>query len=153
MENNHKITNCLTIHYYWYTIHSSYNKQHIIYTYRRHIASIPIPYRLSYTYSFGSLLGTIIVIQVIVGILLSFIFTTDTVTLYELWLGTLRDHYRILLLRLMHVTIANILFIAVYVHIIRNYHYSSIRCSLVYVVGYTIYLLLIAAAFTGYALP
>jgi len=133
--------------------HTLYSKHQIITAYRRHIGSIPIPYRLSYAYSVGSLLGVIISTQIVVGFLLSLMFTTDTVTLCELWLGILRDHYYMLTLRLLHVTIANMLFIRLYMHIIRNYYYGSLRCSLVYVIGFTIYLMLIAAAFTGYALP
>jgi len=133
--------------------HTSYSKQQVIIAYRRHISSIPIPYRLSYVYSVGSLLGIIISTQIVVGFILSLMFTTDTVTLCELWLGILRDHYCMLTIRLLHVTMANILFIRLYIHVIRNYYYGSLRCSLVYVIGFTIYLLLIAAAFTGYALP
>jgi ubiquinol-cytochrome c reductase cytochrome b subunit len=59
------------------------------------------------------------------------------------------------LIRYLHANGASMFFVAVYIHIFRNFYYGSYKAprEILYILGVIIFLLMMATAFMGYVLP
>ena len=120
-----------------------------------HIIFYPSPISLTYAWSFGSLAGMCLVIQMISGLFLSMHYTPHIELAFNSVEYIMRDIPNGWLLRYVHSNGASMFFIAVYFHICKALYYGSymeprqtLWCS-----GVVLLLLMMATAFTGYVLP
>ena len=120
-----------------------------------HIVYYPGPISLTYAWSFGSLAGICLVIQIISGIFLSMHYTADINLAFSSIEFIMRDVPNGWLIRYIHANGASMFFMVVYAHICRGLYYGSymkpresLWCS-----GVTLFLLMMGTAFTGYVLP
>lgn len=120
-----------------------------------HIVYYPGPISLTYAWSFGSLAGICLVIQIISGLFLSMYYTADINFAFSSIEFIMRDIHNGWLIRYIHANGASMFFIVVYAHICRGLYYGSymqpreyLWCS-----GVIIFLLMMGTAFTGYVLP
>lgn len=120
-----------------------------------HIVYYPGPISLTYAWSFGSLAGICLVIQIISGLFLSMYYTADTNLAFSSIEFIMRDIKNGWLIRYIHANGASMFFIVVYAHMCRGLYYGSymkpreyLWCS-----GVIIFLLMMGTAFTGYVLP
>jgi ubiquinol-cytochrome c reductase cytochrome b subunit len=119
-----------------------------------HIITYPTPSNLNYMWSFGSMAGLCLVIQIVTGILLSTHYTPDINTAFASVEHIMNDVNYGWAIRYAHANGASIFFFVVYVHIFKGlYHKSYIDHIKLWRSGLLIFLLMMATAFMGYVLP
>jgi ubiquinol-cytochrome c reductase cytochrome b subunit len=120
-----------------------------------HIVFYPSPVALSYAWSFGSLAGITLVIQMISGIFLSMHYTPNIDLAFNSVEYIMRDVPNGWLIRYIHANGASMFFIVVYAHTCRGLYYGSYMKprELLWCSGVVLLLLMMATAFTGYVLP
>jgi Cytochrome b/b6/petB len=128
-----------------------FNKIYLFDILNNHVIQYPTPISLTYAWSFGSLAGISLVIQIISGIFLSMHYTPHIDLAFDSVEHIMRDVKNGWLLRYIHANGASMFFIVVYCHIGRGLYYGSymfprktLWCS-----GVVIFLLMMATAFTG----
>lgn len=111
---------------------------------------------INYFYNFGSILGIILVIQIISGILLAFNFIPSIELAFDSIEYLVREVPYGYLIRYVHMNGAGFFFIFVYLHIARAFIYGSFSINsgrnYTWNIGVIIFLLLILTAFIGYSL-
>lgn len=120
-----------------------------------HIVSYPTPINLNYFWSFGSIAGFCLAIQIITGIFLAMHYTPHIDYAFTSVEHIMRDVNHGWLLRYLHANGASMFFIAVYCHLFRGFYYGSYLepRGLLWCSGVIIFLLMMATAFMGYVLP
>ncbi len=115
----------------------------------------PTPRNFNYFWSFGGIALTMLVIMIISGITLSMHYVANTSMAFESVERIMRDVNYGWLIRYIHMNGASFFFIAVYIHIFRGMFYGSFKKprELMWILGVTIFLLMMATAFLGYVLP
>ncbi|MEQ9639654.1 MAG: cytochrome b N-terminal domain-containing protein [Alphaproteobacteria bacterium] len=115
----------------------------------------PTPKNLNMWYSFGSIAGVMLVLQIVTGVVLAMHYTPHASLAFNSVEHIMRDVNYGWLLRYMHANGASMFFIAVYIHIFRGLYYGSYKAprELLWWLGIIILLLMMATAFMGYVLP
>lgn len=114
----------------------------------------PLPANISYLYNFGSLLGLILIIQIVTGLLLSMHYCANVLMAFNSVEHIMRDVNYGWLLRYLHSNGASFFFILIYIHIGRGLYYGSYNQprQLLWSIGVIIYVAVMATAFTGYCI-
>lgn len=117
--------------------------------------SLPTPRNLNYWYTFGGILTLCLVIQIVTGICLAMNYVPQVDMAFNSVERIMRDVNFGWLLRYTHATGASMFFVAVYLHMLRGLYYGSYKGprEIIWILGMTIYLLMVATAFMGYVLP
>ncbi len=120
-----------------------------------HIVDYPTPINLNYFWSFGSIAGFCLVIQILTGVFLAMHYTPHIDFAFASVEHIMRDVNHGWLIRYIHANGASMFFIAVYSHIFRGLYYGSYLAprSYLWCSGVIIFLLMMATAFLGYVLP
>ncbi len=115
----------------------------------------PYPKNLSYWWSFGSIAGIALVIQILSGLFLSMHYVANTQLAFDSVEHIMRDVRYGWLIRYIHAVGASMFFVALYAHITRGLYYGSYKAprELLWWIGIVIFLLTMATAFMGYVLP
>jgi len=131
------------------------NKSYLFALFDSHLISYPTPVSLTYAWSFGSLAGICLVIQMISGIFLAMHYTPHIDLAFSSVEHIMRDVPNGWLIRYIHANGASMFFIVVYAHICRGLYYGSYMepRQLLWCSGVIIFLLMMGTAFTGYVLP
>ncbi|MEY4161245.1 MAG: hypothetical protein RLZZ136_1866 [Pseudomonadota bacterium] len=118
-------------------------------------AGYPVPRNLNYFWNFGILAGFCLVIQIITGVILAMHYAANASVAFESTEHIMRDVNWGWLMRYMHANGASAFFVVVYTHIFRGFYFSSYKAprEMVWLLGVTIFLLMMATAFMGYVLP
>jgi len=131
------------------------NKNYLLAFISTHIINYPTPISLSYAWSFGSLAGICLVIQMLSGIFLAMHYTPHIDLAFSSVEYIMRDVENGWFIRYVHANGASMFFIVVYFHIFRGLYYGSymapreqLWCS-----GVILFILMMGTAFTGYVLP
>lgn len=131
------------------------NKNYLYALLASHVVYYPSPITLTYAWSFGSLAGICLVIQIISGIFLAMHYTPDINMAFSSVEYIMRDIKNGWLIRYIHANGASMFFIVVYAHICRGLYYGSYMKprELLWCSGVIIFFLMMGTAFTGYVLP
>jgi ubiquinol-cytochrome c reductase cytochrome b subunit len=132
-----------------------WNKGPILSFIDSHIISYPTPINLNYMWSFGSLAGLCLVIQILTGVFLGMHYVPQIDLAFNSVEHIMRDVNSGWLIRYTHANGASMFFIVTYFHIARGLYYGSYmypRAAL-WSSGVIIFLLMMATAFMGYVLP
>ena len=123
--------------------------------YRKHMTEYYAPKNFNFWYYMGSLALLVLVNQIVTGIFLTMHFKPSAAEAFSSVEYIMRDVEWGWLIRYMHSTGASLFFIVVYLHMFRGMLYGSYQKprELVWLLGMTIYLVLMAEAFMGYVLP
>nr|WP_325419254.1 cytochrome bc complex cytochrome b subunit [Aquabacterium sp.] len=123
--------------------------------YNDHLKQYYTPKNLNIWYVFGSIGLTVLAIQLVTGIFLVMHYKPDAARAFASVEYIMRDVPWGWLIRYMHSTGASAFFVVMYLHMFRALLYGSYRRprELVWIVGCTILLALMAEAFLGYLLP
>jgi len=118
-------------------------------------AGYPVPRNLSYFWNFGVLAGFCLVLQIITGVVLAMHYAANAGVAFDSVEHIMRDVNWGWLMRYMHANGASFFFVVIYIHIFRGFFYSSYKAprEMVWLIGVTIFLLMMATAFMGYVLP
>ena len=115
----------------------------------------PTPRNLNYWWNFGSLAGFFLLVQIITGVILSMHYTAHVDHAFDSIEHIMRNVNHGWLIRYIHMNGASFFFIVVYIHIFRGLYYGSYKSprEVLWWLGLTILLLMMATAFMGYVLP
>ncbi|MBM6577507.1 cytochrome b/b6 [Microvirga sp. SRT01] len=118
-------------------------------------AGYPVPRNLNYFWNFGVLAGAALGIQIITGIVLAMHYAANAGVAFGSVEGIMRDVNAGWFLRYAHANGASMFLLVVYIHIARGLYYGSYKAprEMVWLLGVTIFLLMMATAFMGYVLP
>lgn len=114
---------------------------------------LPAPVNLSIFWNLGSLLGVCLLVQIFTGLLMAIHYTPEVMQSFDSVIHIIRDLNGGWFLRNLHVNGASFFFGCIYIHIGRGVFYHSFFIKHTWLVGCTLFLLLMAIAFTGYVLP
>jgi ubiquinol-cytochrome c reductase cytochrome b subunit len=122
---------------------------------REHLTEYYAPKNFNFWYYMGSLAIVVFAMQIFTGIFLTMHYKPDAATAFASVEYIMRDVEWGWLIRYMHSTGASMFFIVVYLHMFRGLMYGSFRKprELLWIIGMTIYVCLMAEAFFGYLLP
>jgi quinol-cytochrome oxidoreductase complex cytochrome b subunit len=120
-----------------------------------HIVSYPTPINLNYAWSFGSIAGLCLVIQILSGMFLAMHYTPHLDYAFASVEHIMRDVKFGWTLRYLHANTASFFFFVVYAHIFRSLYHGSYAYPrhILWYSGILIFVLIIATAFLGYVLP
>jgi ubiquinol-cytochrome c reductase cytochrome b subunit len=126
-----------------------------IFSFIEHLNSYQTPKNLSYAWSFGSIAGICLVIQILTGIFLAMHYTPHVDHAFNSVEHIMRDVKYGWLIRYTHAVGASMFFVAVYAHIARGLYYGSYKSprEILWFIGVLIFILMMATAFMGYVLP
>nr|YP_009243336.1 cytochrome b [Heterakis beramporia]AMR36303.1 cytochrome b [Heterakis beramporia] len=119
---------------------------------KQFILSLPASKALTLNWNFGSMLGMVLVVQLLTGLYMSCYYSNDSelafnsvqYIMYEVKMGWLA--------RSVHFNNANFFFIFMFLHFFKGLFFQSYRLGGVWVVGMLMFVLTMLAAFTGYVL-
>jgi len=132
----------------------SFRKQHpLIKIINSTLVDLPTPANLSINWNYGSLLGLVLIIQLVTGIVLAIRFSGHSSLSFDSVIIIYQDANYGWFIRLLHSTGATFFFIFLYLHIARGLYYGSYVYAELWNIGVVIYLILIGTAFLGYVLP
>lgn len=127
-----------------------------VFSYADHnVIAYPTPKNLSYWWNYGSIAGIILMIMIVTGIFLAMNYQPHTDVAFASVERIVRDVNYGWLLRYLHMNGASMFFIVVYIHMFRGIYYGSYKAprEILWMVGVTIYVAMMATAFMGYVLP
>jgi ubiquinol-cytochrome c reductase cytochrome b subunit len=102
----------------------------------------------------GFLLGITLTLQIITGLILSIVYSTQTERVFKVMVAIIRDVNRGWATRIIHINGASLFFVLLYVHTARGIYFSSpANKKKVWTTGVIIIIITIATAFLGYVLP
>ena len=115
----------------------------------------PTPKNLNYWWTFGGILATMLVVQIVTGIVLVMHYTPHVDLAFASKELITRDVNYGWLIQKMHEVGASMFFIAVYIHMFRGMYFGSYKAprEVLWMIGVVIYLIMMATAFMGYVLP
>ena len=131
-------------------------KQPILSILNVHVVDYPSPSNINYFWSFGSIAGICLVLQIVTGIFLAMHYTPHVDLAVLSVEHIMRDVEGGWLRRYMHANGASMFFIVVYIHMFRGLYYGSYASprELLWCIGVVILLLMIITAFIGkFTLP
>jgi ubiquinol-cytochrome c reductase cytochrome b subunit len=114
-----------------------------------------VPRNFNWFYNFGVLAGVALMVQIITGIVLAMHYNSSIDGAFNSVEHIMRDVNGGWFLRYAHMNGASFFFIVVYIHIFRGLYYGSYKAprEMVWLLGVTIFLLMMATGFMGYVLP
>jgi len=134
---------------------SRWIKNYLVSIITNHLIKYPTPINLNYAWSFGSLAGICLIIQILTGIFLAMHYTAHIELAFSSVEHIMRDVNNGWLIRYAHANGASMFFIVVYCHIFRGLYYGSYihPRQLLWCSGVVMFILMMATAFMGYVLP
>jgi len=121
----------------------------------QNVIAYPTPKNLNYWWNYGSIAGIILVIMLVTGIFLAMNYQPHADVAFASVERIVRDVNYGWLLRYLHMNGASMFFIVVYIHMFRGLYFGSYKAprEILWMVGVTIYVAMMATAFMGYVLP
>lgn len=107
---------------------------------------------VSYFHNLGFVLLIFLVIQIILGLLLSCYFILNSDPFRGLW-RLYYNNFGSWFIIIAHCVLANVIFFLIFVHIYKAFRFSAYNLVWVKVLGFIIFMLYAATCFTGYLLP
>lgn len=120
---------------------------------RRNLIDLPINYSLSYYWCRGFVLSAFVIMQVISGVLLSFLYAANRFSSFFVVISLSKDSFYSWCLRYWHLWGVTLIFLLLFIHLGRALYYSSYNKKGAWNIGFILYLIMMVEAFTGYVLP
>nr|ARH54884.1 cytochrome b [Brachypterolus vestitus] len=117
------------------------------------VIDLPSPSNISTLWNFGSLLGLCLMIQIITGLFLAMHYCPNVELAFNSVAHICRDVNYGWLIRTLHANGASFFFICLYIHIGRGIYYGSFKLTNTWMMGVTIFFIIMGTAFLGYVLP
>mgnify|MGYP003957272127 FL=1 len=131
-----------------------YNKSllSILVEYKKHSANYLTPINLSFLWSFGSLLGFCMIMQIASGVFLSFFYNSDVNHAFYSVESIMRNIKYGWFIRYVHVNVASFIFLFIYIHMGKALYFRSYTRIRLWLSGCIIFIILMLTAFSGYVL-
>nr|ALO76560.1 cytochrome b [Urodontus sp. URO01] len=111
------------------------------------LVDLPTPSNISIMWNFGSLLGLCLIIQIVTGVFLAMHYCPNINLAFNSVAHICRDVNYGWMIRTLHANGASFFFICLYMHIGRGIYYSSYNLKETWMIGVTIFFLVMATAF------
>ncbi|YP_659523.1 cytochrome b (mitochondrion) [Anoplophora glabripennis] len=121
--------------------------------FNKSLIDLPSPSNISTMWNFGSLLGLCLGIQMVTGLFLAMHYCPNIDLAFSSVAHICRDVNYGWLIRTLHANGASFFFICIYIHIGRSMYYSSYNLIETWMIGVTIFFIVMGTAFLGYVLP
>nr|YP_009501929.1 cytochrome b [Leptynoptera sulfurea]AWU48964.1 cytochrome b [Leptynoptera sulfurea] len=132
---------------------SKKNKKNAVYLMMHKFMNLPTPSNINFLWNFGSLLGFMLLIQIISGLFLAMHFSANVNLAFENLIHICRDVNNGWMIRIIHSNGASFFFIFIYCHIGRGIYFNSAQLKKTWFSGIMILFLVMGTAFMGYVLP
>nr|YP_009051499.1 cytochrome b [Tetranychus ludeni]AIH15660.1 cytochrome b [Tetranychus ludeni] len=119
----------------------------------KNILYIPTPSNISLMWNFGSMLGLSMVIQTISGIFISMHYSNSIMSSFNSYIFLSKIIENGIILQMTHAHFSSIIFIIMYIHILKSLINKSFNKKIMWISGNMILLMIMASAFLGYVLP
>nr|YP_009262358.1 cytochrome b [Fasciolopsis buski]ANI86934.1 cytochrome b [Fasciolopsis buski] len=120
---------------------------------RGNLVDLPTNISLSYFWCGGFMISSFLVLQIVSGVILSFLYVADSSMSFGCVLDFTSESFFLWLVRYMHVWGVTFIFLLFFIHMGRALYYSSYTKLGVWNVGFVLYLIMMVEAFLGYILP
>lgn len=122
---------------------------------QKEYGTFPTPRNFNYFWNFGALAMINLMIMIATGVFLAMHYTAHVDHAFNSVERIMRDVPFGWLIRYAHMNGAHLFFVVVFIHIWRGMYYGSYKAprELLWMLGVTIFLLMMATAFMGYVLP
>nr|YP_010463775.1 cytochrome b [Spelaeomysis bottazzii]UUL70724.1 cytochrome b [Spelaeomysis bottazzii] len=117
------------------------------------IMDMPVPLNISFMWNYGSILGMILMFQIMSGLFLSFHYIPDTILAFDSISKIMHSINYGWIIRYTHANGATFFFFFIYMHLFRNLYFNSYKMQFTWNSGVIILLTLMGTAFVGYILP
>lgn len=117
------------------------------------LIALPRPKRISAIWTFGSLLGLCLAVQLASGVFLAMHFIASREDSFPVVLAFTQTVNLGWAIRIIHANGASLFFICLYAHVARGLYFSSFAFHETWGTGVILLFLVIATAFLGYVLP
>nr|YP_010021597.1 cytochrome b [Paurocephala sauteri]QOL10538.1 cytochrome b [Paurocephala sauteri] len=117
------------------------------------LINLPTPSNINFLWNFGSLLGLLLMIQILSGLFLAMHYSANIHIAFESIIHICRDVNNGSLLRVIHSNGASFFFIFIYLHVGRGIYFNSSQFKKTWISGIFILFILMGTAFMGYVLP
>nr|UZA61276.1 cytochrome b [Endeis sp. JZ-2022] len=117
------------------------------------LIDLPCPSNINSMWSFGSILGICLMIQLTTGTFLSMHYCPETSMSFSALSHIMRDVNLGWFMRIIHANGSSVFFFTMYIHVSRGIYFNSFHMKEVWMSGITILLLMMGTAFMGYVLP
>jgi ubiquinol-cytochrome c reductase cytochrome b/c1 subunit len=127
-----------------------------VFTYLHHeYNEYPMPRNVNYFWAFGAMATLVLGVMILSGLFLAMQYNPSTTGAFDSVERVMRDVNYGWLLRYVHANGASMFFIVVFIHIFRGLYYGSYKQprEMLWILGVTLLLLMMATAFMGYVLP
>nr|QIX04638.1 cytochrome b [Brachydistomum sp. PakPr2] len=121
--------------------------------FRNNVVDLPTNVSLSYFWCGGFMISAFLFIQIVSGVILSFLYVADSCLSFGCVLGFTSESLFVWFVRYFHVWGVTFIFVLLFFHMGRSLYYSSYSKLGVWNVGFILYLLMMVEAFLGYILP
>nr|AXO78742.1 cytochrome b [Trichuris rhinopiptheroxella] len=117
------------------------------------VLELPTPWNISFMWNLGSFLGMTFGLQLISGFMLVFYYVPSEMEAFDSIVFMMREVKFGVFMRLIHLNGASLVFILMYMHMVKALLNSSFNLVTSWLTGNMILLLTIVVAFMGYVLP
>nr|YP_009370153.1 cytochrome b [Pontoscolex corethrurus]ANJ60057.1 cytochrome b [Pontoscolex corethrurus] len=117
------------------------------------LIDLPAPNNISIWWNYGSLLGLCLILQIATGLFLSMHYVSNIEMAFASATHISRDVNYGWLIRYIHANGASMFFLFIYLHAGRGLYFGSYNLMETWNIGVALFVLTMAAAFTGYVLP
>nr|QNV11882.1 cytochrome b [Mutilla europaea] len=117
------------------------------------IIMIPMPMNINSLWNMGSILGFLLITQIISGLILSMNFCPNISLAFQSTILLNSNTYMGWLIRNIHINGASMFFMMMFIHIGRGLYFHSYNLKMTWMIGISILLLSMMTAFVGYILP
>jgi ubiquinol-cytochrome c reductase cytochrome b subunit len=115
----------------------------------------PTPKNLNYFWTFGAILVMCLGVQIVTGIILAMHYTPNVAMAFDSVEHIRRNVNFGRIIQGTHAVGASVFFAAMYIHMFRGLYFGSYKAprEILWILGVTIFALMMATAFMGYVLP
>nr|YP_010845466.1 cytochrome b [Pyura mirabilis]UPP55928.1 cytochrome b [Pyura mirabilis] len=130
-----------------------FRKNNLISLFLGSFSHLPGPINLSYMWNWGSIVGVVLIMQILTGIFLSMHYVSDVNYAFDSVVHIQRDVNFGWVIRSMHANGASLFLLGLIIHTGRGLYYKSYLKYHVWMVGVVMLILSMLTAFFGYVLP
>lgn len=120
---------------------------------RKNVIDLPTKVSLRYFWCGGFMIRFFLVVQVLSGVILSFLYVADSSLRFGCVLDFTREGLFMWLVRYFHIWGVTFIFFLMFIHMGRSLYYSSYSKFRVWKIGFVLYIIMMVEAFLGYVLP
>lgn len=132
----------------------TWSKLPLVSSVRQIVIYLPTPIAISYWWNLGSLIGILIIIQIISGWILTLFYNNVWSLRFDSVWSIHLDSWNGRLIHWIHLNFSSFIFLILYLHLLKGLYFQRWKTNkLVWIRGFVLIVLIMGARFLGYVLP